>query len=484
MLSSIRKFSKSFLAKIFVAIIALPFILWGVGDIFREGKQNVIVEINKEKVNAKEFVEYIQKIKLSSEEIKRVGKSKILDQILTNYISEKIILLETEEKGLKITDDALIKILYSDKSFQKDGKFSTTKYEKFMLTSGFTKPVYEKTVKDVELKGQLLNFYSGGIKLPSFIINDIYKKNNSSKQIQYLDLNEIYNKKNIDEKDIKDFYEKNKNFFKEKYKKFKYLELSPKIIIGKTVSDDTYFKKIEKIENDILDGKNFEIITSEFKKNVVNVGFVNSTKTSETGVDLKNLEDKLFNKFFSIQKVNLPEFVIIDSKYYIVEIEEEKEKITNLEDSNLKKTIIGQLKVRYKIDENNKLSKDISNKKFDGSMMDGFSKKNNIELKTLNIKNINDKSNFDQKLINEIYNFNKGQVFLLTDDIFKINYLMRIIKEDYPKIDLNSDNYKKNIVYANTEYIRKVYSSYDKYINAKYNVNVNNRVYERIKNSF
>ena len=49
MLSSIRKFSKSFLAKIFVAIIALPFILWGVGDIFREGKQNVIVEINKEK---------------------------------------------------------------------------------------------------------------------------------------------------------------------------------------------------------------------------------------------------------------------------------------------------------------------------------------------------------------------------------------------------------------------------------------------------
>ena len=81
-----------------------------------------------------------------------------------------------------------------------------------------------------------------------------------------MDLNEIYNKKNIDEKDIKDFYEKNKNFFKEKYKKFKYLELSPKIIIGKTVSDDTYFKKIEKIENDILDGKNFEIITSEFKK--------------------------------------------------------------------------------------------------------------------------------------------------------------------------------------------------------------------------
>ena len=239
-----------------------------------------------------------------------------------------------------------------------------------MLTSGFTKPVYEQTIKDVELKGQLLNFYSGGIKLPNFIINDLYMKNNSSKQIQYLDLNEIYKMKNISEKDIKSFYDKNKEFFKEKYKKFKYLELSPEIIIDKTETDETYFKKIEKIENDILDGKKFEMITSEFKENVIKTGFVNSTKTSETGVNLKNIDNQLFNKIFTINSVNLPEFIIIDSKYYIAEIDEVKEKITELNDSNLKKTITAQLKVRYKIEENNKLSKDILNKKFDSSMMD------------------------------------------------------------------------------------------------------------------
>ena len=44
MLGSIRKFSKSFLAKIFIAIIALPFLMWGMGDVFRSGKQNVLVE--------------------------------------------------------------------------------------------------------------------------------------------------------------------------------------------------------------------------------------------------------------------------------------------------------------------------------------------------------------------------------------------------------------------------------------------------------
>ena len=46
MLASIRKFSKSFLAKVFIAIIAMPFLLWGMGDVFRSGNQNVLVEIN------------------------------------------------------------------------------------------------------------------------------------------------------------------------------------------------------------------------------------------------------------------------------------------------------------------------------------------------------------------------------------------------------------------------------------------------------
>ena len=51
MLGSIRKFSKTFMAKIFIAIIALPFILWGMGDIFSSGKQNIIAEINLRDMN-------------------------------------------------------------------------------------------------------------------------------------------------------------------------------------------------------------------------------------------------------------------------------------------------------------------------------------------------------------------------------------------------------------------------------------------------
>ena len=128
MLSSIRKFSKTFTAKIFVAIIALPFIFWGMGPLFVSGKKNVLLEINDNKTNAEEFIAYIRKINLNKDEVKRIGKSKIFDQILTNYIGEKIIAIETEKKGIQLTDRALKNILINDKDFLKDGKFSRTRY--------------------------------------------------------------------------------------------------------------------------------------------------------------------------------------------------------------------------------------------------------------------------------------------------------------------------------------------------------------------
>ena len=45
MLEKLRKFSNSFFAKIFLFIIAIPFVFWGMGDLFTSGSQKTIVKI-------------------------------------------------------------------------------------------------------------------------------------------------------------------------------------------------------------------------------------------------------------------------------------------------------------------------------------------------------------------------------------------------------------------------------------------------------
>ena len=85
MLSSIGKFSKSLSLRILVGIIILPFVFWGMGDIFRGGNQNIIAKIDSEKINTKEFVNYLNRVNLTEKERKNLTNSDLLERIVSLF---------------------------------------------------------------------------------------------------------------------------------------------------------------------------------------------------------------------------------------------------------------------------------------------------------------------------------------------------------------------------------------------------------------
>jgi len=482
MLSSIRKFSKSFLGKIVIGLIALAFVVgFGMSGTF-SGNQNIVAEIENEKISSQEFLTYLQRVNITEDDIKKFGKSQLLQKILMNYISEKIISMESKKKGIQLSERSLFKKLINDKKFQKNGKFSEIKYEKFMLSNGLAKPFYENLVRETEIKDQLLNFYDGGIRLPLFVIEDLYNKENRVKKINYINLTEIYSKEKISENEIKNYYKKNKDSFKDTYKKFRYLNLSPEILIGKKVFDEQFFKKIDDIENAILDGKSFEEITSKNKEKIQNVEFINSKKIKENGTAFKNINDKSFREIFKIQDEKSPQFINHANNYYIVEITESKTKVLNFENKELKKMIESRLKIISQIKKIGELINNIDNKKFLEKDMLKLAKTNAVSINETTIKNIRDTSKFSRKLLKEIYQFNKGQIFVLPSE--KKNYLVRIVDENNPKINPNSDKYKEYTKKANAQYTLKIYKSYDRHVNKNYKIEIKSKVLKRIENSF
>ena len=483
MLGSIRKFSKTFMAKIFIAIIALPFILWGMGDIFSSGKQNIIAEINDETISSKEFISYIQKIELSKEQVENFGKSQILENILSNYLSEKIIEIESKKKGIILTDKALKDIIISDKSFQKDKKFLRVEYEKFLIKNGYSAPTYEKYIKELEIKAQLLNLYSGGIKLPKFIIEDLFNKDNHLKKINYLNLSSIYSKKVISEQEIEKFYNENKELFKEKFISFKYIELTPEILTKNKNYNDLFYEKIDLIENQILDGKKFDEITFENKNNVKKVEMVNIRKTKKDGSSIKDLNDDLFNKIFTISEKNIPQFLNLKNNFYIVEVTDQQNILLTLKDENLKKTIKAQIEIMYKITENKKIIDLIKNKEFTKTNMTKLATENNLEIKVANINGISDDKILSKEMVQKIYNHSENDIFLIADSILKKNYIVNIEKDIQPN-NIDKDSIEKYINKANSDYVSSIYKSYDKFVNTKYKININEKVLERLKNSF
>ena len=81
MLDKVRKFSGSIFAKIILAIVAVPFIFWGMGSSFNQGGTNTLAKINNERISTDEFLNFVNSNNLNRE-------------MLQEKINENIILLK------------------------------------------------------------------------------------------------------------------------------------------------------------------------------------------------------------------------------------------------------------------------------------------------------------------------------------------------------------------------------------------------------
>ena len=262
MLGRIRKFSTSIYSKVFLFIVAIPFVFWGMGDLFSGGNQNTIVKIGKEKIHTQDFISYLRMKSLTTNEL---NDSQIIQQLLYSFIGERLILKEIEDLDLRLSDNSLAKLIKSQKLFEKDKEFSRTEYEKFLLQNNFSAVFFEQKVIYEEKRKQLFAFLSGGVIPSNFLINKMYDNINQKRNIEYFNLeNIVKNKYTFSKKEVENYYNIKKENFIETYKSFEYIKLEPKILSGTTEFNDSYFKKIDEIEDFVAQGKSLDFIIKKF----------------------------------------------------------------------------------------------------------------------------------------------------------------------------------------------------------------------------
>lgn len=148
MLSSLRKFSETILAKIFITLIALSFVFWGINDFFRSNYTNSIAEIDGEEISINQFMYEFNKIirnnNIQSEKI--AIKNNIHIIAISNIISEKILKIHAKKIGISI-DETIIAIEIKNSNEFKDKEiFSRIKYEKFLLERNITSKILEDQI--------------------------------------------------------------------------------------------------------------------------------------------------------------------------------------------------------------------------------------------------------------------------------------------------------------------------------------------------
>ena len=179
MLNSIKKYSKTFLFKVLVGIIILPFLFWGMGDVFSGGSQNTVAKINNYSISTKNLMDHVSSLNINHEIIRENIDNSIIEQLLSGLINKRILDLQSNELDLVISDNILSKIIKNDeKFFDKENKFSRIKYEKFLLSNNSSAAEYERSLKNEETNKLLFNYISGGTFPPSFLVKNIHEYQN------------------------------------------------------------------------------------------------------------------------------------------------------------------------------------------------------------------------------------------------------------------------------------------------------------------
>jgi len=481
MLNNIRNFSKTWFAKILLVIIVIPFVFWGMGGVFSGGNTNNIAKINNQSISTQDFMNHLNSSRITLETIKDNLNNNILEEILGELISKKMIQLEEQDLNLIISDKILKKRIKENENFlDENKKFSRTKYEKFLLSSNITAVDFETKLKNSELKKNLFSYIVGGIKSPTFLSNNTFKEQNKKLSLEYINLENVYKKKDdftMDE--ILKYIDKNKENLKEKNISFNYSKVTPATLIGIDEYNDLFFQKIDNIENDISNGFTYDdLLRKNNLKSVFQANFkLNDKNISE--VINKDVLKKIFNK----AEENKIELLEENDFYLLYEIKKVEKILPSIESTNFISNVKEIMVNKSKNDFNYDLIKKISQKSFTQKSFEDISASSNSGTENISITSISDTEKFTIDSIKHIYSLPKNSFGLIGDKNKNI-YLIKILNISESHISKSSENYKKYTNLTNVKIRDSMYSSYDFHLNNKYKVKINEKTFERVKNYF
>lgn len=451
------------------------------GGVFSGGNTNNIAKINNQSISTQDFMNHLNSSRITLETIKDNLNNNILEEILGELISKKMIQLEEQDLNLIISDKILKKRIKENENFlDENKKFSRTKYEKFLLSSNITAVDFETKLRNSELKKNLFSYIVGGIKSPTFLSNNTFKEQNKKINLEYINLENVYKKKDdftMDE--ILKYIDKNKENLKEKNISFNYSKVTPATLIGIDEYNDLFFQKIDNIENDISNGFTYDdLLRKNNLKSVFQANFkLNDKNISE--VINKDVLKKIFNK----AEENKIELLEENDFYLLYEIKKVEKILPSIESTNFISNVKEIMVNKSKNDFNYDLIKKISQKSFTQKSFEDISASSNSGTENISITSISDTEKFTIDSIKHIYSLPKNSFGLIGDKNKNI-YLIKILNISESHISKSSENYKKYTNLTNVKIRDSMYSSYDFHLNNKYKVKINEKTFERVKNYF
>lgn len=209
--------------QIFLALITLPFVFWGVDSYFRTSSgAEEVANVGGSKISRQEFSQAVrdQQERLRSQ-LGREFNSAMLETpearlaILDSLTTQRLLLLHATKSGLMASDAQLVEVIGSIPALQEDGKFSKRRYQQALQAQGMDQAGFEAKLRQDLTLQQLVQSVSDTAVVSNAAAERVIAIQLEERQVgeALIRPEQFTVQVKITAETVKDYYEKNRKQF-------------------------------------------------------------------------------------------------------------------------------------------------------------------------------------------------------------------------------------------------------------------------------
>jgi peptidyl-prolyl cis-trans isomerase D len=220
MLEAIRKHAQGKLAKLILALITIPFALWGIDSYFNSAARNELVaEVGDSGVTRTAFIDMLKE---QADRMRQqlgpnfdqaaVETVEFREQVLNAMAEEEAMLQEARAAGLQVQDTQVAAILQQLPPFQEDGKFSPERYKRVLAQRGYTPAYFEYQLRrDITLEILRQPMLAGAL-ISATSADLVAKIAGQRREVSWYEISPsaVANQLNVADKDIQGYFDAHK----------------------------------------------------------------------------------------------------------------------------------------------------------------------------------------------------------------------------------------------------------------------------------
>lgn len=208
--------------QVVLALIILPFALWGLDSYQNAGKTSAVASVNGAEIGQAEFEDALMQQRRRLREMAGedfdpafFDRPEIKRSVLEGLVMQRLLQEVAGEQGLVVSDEQMAQIIAGVGAFQKDGRFDKQMYEAALRAQDMTPEIFEYRVRQDILNRQLTDAYAQNGFASNAMAEKLIRLNEQQRVVSVaaLGLDDFIRKAAVSDDEVGKYYEQNAQQF-------------------------------------------------------------------------------------------------------------------------------------------------------------------------------------------------------------------------------------------------------------------------------